>query len=193
MQVVWECVLLNKSLYWENNFCKYFIDFVAKSLVSWKAIRAGFGEHCVMNLCKLERVVLRELTFHVINCVVWWNWGFCCSSGVGIIGAFCGFVYSGRGSKQQRAFWISEWERYRNCLWSVRGIGGAECWWMKAYNLSCIEWEGVMMSLWVVWKRSRGWRVVICLSKELGRCSSCASKICAHEGFGCVWRFYYNH
>jgi hypothetical protein len=32
---------------------------------------AGFGEHCIMKLYKLGRVVLRGLTFHVINCVAW--------------------------------------------------------------------------------------------------------------------------
>jgi hypothetical protein len=32
---------------------------------------AGFGEYCVINLFKLERAVLKELTFHVINCVAW--------------------------------------------------------------------------------------------------------------------------
>jgi hypothetical protein len=40
-------------------------------LVSWRAIMVGFGEHCIINSCKLGRAVLRELTFHVINCVAW--------------------------------------------------------------------------------------------------------------------------
>jgi hypothetical protein len=59
MQVVGECVLLKRSLYCGNNLCRYFIDLVAKRLVSWRAIRAGFGEQCVMNSCKLGSAVLR--------------------------------------------------------------------------------------------------------------------------------------
>jgi hypothetical protein len=61
------CVLLNMTLYFGNILLKYFVDFVAISLVSWRAISASV--FCCINLCNHGRVVLSNATFYVANCV----------------------------------------------------------------------------------------------------------------------------
>ena len=60
------CVLLKKSLYWENILCIYFVDFVADSLVSYMVIidRGSWG--FVIRSCRQSIAVLSEEAFQVM-------------------------------------------------------------------------------------------------------------------------------
>ena len=59
-------MLLNMSLYCENRFWIYFVDFVVVSLVSWMIMIAVFICVWVMRLCRLGKVVLSDDAFQVI-------------------------------------------------------------------------------------------------------------------------------
>jgi hypothetical protein len=59
-------VLLKKSLYVGNKFWMYFVDLIAVSLVSWRAIMAGGRSLWVMSSCMLGSAVSKEATFQVM-------------------------------------------------------------------------------------------------------------------------------
>ena len=69
MHRVRACVLLNISLYSENRFCIYFVDFVAVSLVSCMVMIVKLVVVSAIMLCMFGRVVFSDDAFHVMMCV----------------------------------------------------------------------------------------------------------------------------
>jgi hypothetical protein len=59
-------VLLNINLYLGNNFWMYFVDFIAVSLVSWRAIIEGSSDGCLIRSWRFGKAVVKEARFQVI-------------------------------------------------------------------------------------------------------------------------------
>jgi hypothetical protein len=105
-------VMLKRSSYVGNRFCIYLVDLEDVIFVSRKTMMVGSLPVILMRSCRLERVEFRKEEFQVIivflNVIKIWIWCVC----GGLIGIFCGYVYSNIGCDKKKGF-INEWFRLK--------------------------------------------------------------------------------
>ena len=120
--------IIKKKLYWGNNLCMYFVDFVADSLVSCRVmIDGGFF---VIKSYKHGIAVLSEETFHVMAYVSRLVSGIGSDVDGGVDMGGLGCVYSFMGLLYLKASVISCFGRYENASYKFCILSESGCKWM---------------------------------------------------------------